>query len=433
MKRVFCILIVLMMFSELYSQNDDSKTMDGSEAFFFDAIVFQGNSPDSASIDCYALVPYQTLNFTKSGETYVSKFQIIVSVFDSLGNKVTGRNIEKSLAETDFAVAQGGTAKFSNVKLKITVTKGTYKVKCTLSDEFAHTEYSMARTVSVVNFNDFKLSMSALMLISSIEDKNGKMVITPHLSDNVANLRDGFFTFFEVYNQEAEREIDFLYQIFDGDELIMSGERVKKTIQTGKNQVYIRVTKPKAMNKSTYILRILALKPSELQDYEIADVLSIAQRSIKSVNRMSSFVMSDISKAIKQLRYVAYQKDLDPIEDARTDEDKFELFEAFWKQLDPTPGTERNEAFDEFYGRVQYANKTFRSYSEGWMTDKGMVYCIFGPPATAERSNGYGDGRIYERWTYASNREFLFVDNSGFGDFRLVRPVHVSEKYEYGR
>ncbi len=60
-----------------------------------------------------------------------------------------------------------------------------------------------------------------------------------------------------------------------------------------------------------------------------------------------------------------------------------------------------------------------------------MIYVIFGDPITIDRQTGYGDGKTYERWIYQNNREFIFVDNTGFGDFRLIRPLTVTEKYRY--
>lgn len=144
-------------------------------------------------------------------------------------------------------------------------------------------------------------------------------------------------------------------------------------------------------------------------------------------------VLSDITTAIKQLRYVAYQSDVDYINEGNTEAERQMRFEAFWKKLDPSPGTDRNEAFEEYYSRIDYANRAFKSFQEGWLTDKGMVYIIFGPPYSSDRQNNYNDGRIYERWVYLNNREFVFIDNSGFGDFRMIRPMSVTEKYRYDR
>lgn len=48
----------------------------------------------------------------------------------------------------------------------------------------------------------------------------------------------------------------------------------------------------------------------------------------------------------------------------------------------------------EYFNRVEKANKYFTNYKEGWKTDRGMIYVIFGPPNTAnKRSN-------YETWAY---------------------------------
>jgi hypothetical protein len=63
----------------------------------------------------------------------------------------------------------------------------------------------------------------------------------------------------------------------------------------------------------------------------------------------------------------------------------------------------------------------------------GMVYIIFGPPSNAERQQVRSDGREAIRWTYPNSRQYVFVDNTGFGDFRLVTPLSLLEKYRYGR
>ncbi|MFW6232503.1 MAG: GWxTD domain-containing protein, partial [Bacteroidota bacterium] len=91
------------------------------------------------------------------------------------------------------------------------------------------------------------------------------------------------------------------------------------------------------------------------------------------------------------------------------------------------------EAFIEYYTRIETADKNFTSYTEGWRTDKGMVYVIYGTPHNIERYQGYGTQKIYEKWIYLNNREFVFEDSSGFGNFRLIRPFTVTEKYEYDR
>ncbi len=68
-------------------------------------------------------------------------------------------------------------------------------------------------------------------------------------------------------------------------------------------------------------------------------------------------------------------------------------------------------------------NRNF-SYTrkEGWKTDRGRVFIVFGPPDRVERGtpSRYTQGD-YEVWYYDELREkFVFLDEYGFGDFRLV-------------
>jgi GWxTD domain-containing protein len=62
------------------------------------------------------------------------------------------------------------------------------------------------------------------------------------------------------------------------------------------------------------------------------------------------------------------------------------FIESFWKQRDPTPGTEENEFKTELIKRVTYANKEFHkgAFRDGWMTDTGRFYIILGPPNSKE-------------------------------------------------
>lgn len=49
-----------------------------------------------------------------------------------------------------------------------------------------------------------------------------------------------------------------------------------------------------------------------------------------------------------------------------------------------------------FYNRVMFANKYFTSYKEGWQTDRGMVYIIYGMPDYLFKSG------LEEKWIYNS-------------------------------
>jgi len=130
--------------------------------------------------------------------------------------------------------------------------------------------------------------------------------------------------------------------------------------------------------------------------------------------------ISDIDLAITQLKYIADKKEFDKLKNA-SPEERLEQFEKFWKEHDPTPGTEENEWMDEFYRRIQFANENFTAFREGWKTDMGMIYIIFGPPSDIERHPFDLENKPHEYWIYHNiNKEFVFMDQSGFGEYRLL-------------
>jgi len=141
--------------------------------------------------------------------------------------------------------------------------------------------------------------------------------------------------------------------------------------------------------------------------------------------------------AIEQLQYIASRKEMKKLRNAPKDKKK-EYFDAFWKAKDPTPGTETNELMDEYYRRVEFANQHFSGFREGWKTDMGMIYILFGPPNDVERqpfnveANPFYETEIYayEIWYYYDlNRRFIFADHQGFGDYRLENPMAIYDGY----
>jgi GWxTD domain-containing protein len=73
-----------------------------------------------------------------------------------------------------------------------------------------------------------------------------------------------------------------------------------------------------------------------------------------------------------------------------------EFIDEFWKVRDPDPGTDENEAKEEFEERVHYANMWFGTFNprrgleaeseaeqgsrRGWNEDRGRIYIVLGPP-----------------------------------------------------
>lgn len=135
-------------------------------------------------------------------------------------------------------------------------------------------------------------------------------------------------------------------------------------------------------------------------------------------------------------------------------EDRHEFVADFWKRRDPIPETQDNEFRSQYYSRLAVADKAFRAGIPGWMTDRGRIYILLGPPtdiikksmgeATREfsrigrelSSDLLEEGTMTERpteiWIYNQYPDYfsgplrlVFVDYESDGDYKLTTDVEV--------
>ncbi len=122
-----------------------------------------------------------------------------------------------------------------------------------------------------------------------------------------------------------------------------------------------------------------------------------------------------------QLRYVATQNEWNTLRKIPSSR-YFEAIEQFWEKYDPSPGTQRNEAREEFYRRVVTADEKFTIHArlKGWKSDRGRIYIKYGiPDEIVSEAYPLGLAPYIVWYYYAQNKRFVFVDTKGFGQYVL--------------
>jgi len=117
----------------------------------------------------------------------------------------------------------------------------------------------------------------------------------------------------------------------------------------------------------------------------------------------------------------------------KTDRERDLFIEAFWKHRDPIPETEENEFKIEHYKRIDYVNRYFgrEAAKPGWMTDRGRMYIILGPPNDIQHIDGKSEIYNCEIWFYQGKQDLglppgfnlLFFQERGTGEMRLYSPA----------
>lgn len=125
---------------------------------------------------------------------------------------------------------------------------------------------------------------------------------------------------------------------------------------------------------------------------------------------------SSFDELVKNLRYLATEEEYEKM---ATSFNKKELFDKFW--LNNTKAEDRAKlAVREYYKRVRRANEFFTSYKEGWKTDRGMIYIVFGPPSRVF-INDKSEMWIYEKSFELPRVSFTFAHiDTAFTDEHYV-------------
>lgn len=95
-----------------------------------------------------------------------------------------------------------------------------------------------------------------------------------------------------------------------------------------------------------------------------------------------------------EVRYLITEDERQVYERLATQDERERFIEEFWHRRDPNPQTPENEFREEYYRRVAYANQNFGAGMAGWLTDRGRIYVLYGPP---NRRDAHPMGGRYDK------------------------------------
>lgn len=144
------------------------------------------------------------------------------------------------------------------------------------------------------------------------------------------------------------------------------------------------------------VMRVLG-RPSRTPAWPVLAALAFALAA-----PFAPLMVAQVSKPYsmwlnEDVTYIIEPAERKRFESLRSDAEREQFIEQFWKRRDPTPATMENEAKEEHYRRIRYSNDRFKeSGKAGWATEKGRTYIRFGPPEEIESHPERG----YEHWLY---------------------------------
>lgn len=138
--------------------------------------------------------------------------------------------------------------------------------------------------------------------------------------------------------------------------------------------------------------------------------------------------VTEPEKMVEPVRYISSKNEYSNILNSNQPKTALDLF---WISI--AGNYERGrQIIKEYYTRVENANKLFSSFQEGWKTDRGIIYVVFGNPNLIYKNENT------EKWVYGEENnalsvvfEFNKLENPfSKNDYVLTRnPIHKNAWY----
>ncbi len=421
MKSIKIIIMLFLSAGIIYSQTNNSKLYSSGRAKYFQDYLNFMDDDGQSRVDLFIQVPFKEIQFIKSSKGFQGGYSVTVSIYQDdketlvfekvWTEKITSSSYKKSISRESFNLS------FRSINL----VPGEYFIKTILADKESHQEYLSERMFKVKDYK-VKPAISDILFSTNKKNSNDNSKIIPNISRNISNSKVGLNFFFEVYT-DSSTVSNIEFHIADKNGKIIYSKFRKQTFNETKTQIYYSINDT-TLNFGTYILTVI------LKDND-GNQISISKKPFFSRWVGLPASVQDIDEAIAQLLYIASPSDIEYMEEGKTEKEKIMRFLQYWKSKDPSPGNEENQVFEEYFNRVSFANENFSSYTKGWRSDRGMVFIILGAPNNIDRHPFEYDSKPYEVWQYYDlNKSFVFIDHSGFGDYRLSTPMY-GDFYRY--
>jgi GWxTD domain-containing protein len=434
-------LFFFLFASSIHSQ--DNLTFD------FDYAIFRDES-SKVFLEFYYSFTADELLFKKESAGYEAGGKLEL--------EVVNKTLSKTVVLKDFRIpvilndTSGANKDFKLTgQLNILLDPGTYVIKMKASD---FNDASKTRTaeeeVVLKPFSANELNLSTIQLgtsiVKSTDESNifykNTLEVTPNPSGLFGKNLSKLYYYLELYGLSKEKlgdnyTVAFTIANADGSEIKNTSKKYDLKSESKVEYGSIDISEL-GSNKYLLFIKLLDSKDNELfRSFKYFYVFNdeIANNNNQNLTDIENeYLLSDYPKMpekqvddeFKKAIYLMSDKQKEQYEALKELDQKRMFMFKYWKGIAPYIPKK------DYFSRIDFANKNFKSdFREGWKTDRGRVYALYGKYSEIERYPYEGSTRAYEIWTYNNIQGgaiFVFMDNSaGNSDYILVHSTAQNE------
>ncbi|HTP13946.1 MAG TPA: GWxTD domain-containing protein [Bacteroidota bacterium] len=249
------------------------------------------------------------------------------------------------------------------------------------------------------------------------------------------------FRYVELYNLDTSATYAIEGAVIDPQ----TGAVVRKEGKTRRfrvrDAVDVGLQNVSSIHSGKYVYRVTVSDTSQHELCRSEKVFYLNNPQIKNDKVSSTQVTStmlagltadELRSEFKKAKYLASSGEIKSFDELQTAEGMRNFLGKFWASVEAgRPPISDGITRTAYLHRIEVATQRFRAMGrDGWQTDRGRAYVLYGEPDDIERYPSTQGQKPYEVWHYykiESGVEFDFVDRSGFGDYILVNSTKRGE------
>jgi len=440
MKKFIFVFLAFLAASGAFSQD---KLL-----FFCDYAVFR-YSENKSTLEVYFSVNQSDLKYNFINNEYNGQANIQVSIFDKTANKIVFDDVfglvskvqdtSKAKLKNKLIGQQNFTLPTSDYTLTIIGSDANNKSKSiTLTYDLKLSNYDASKTIlsEIQMASNYSKSTDN----QSIFYKNG-LEVTPNPESLFGMSMNTVCYYFEVYSLKKEFTSDNIYvvtTVIDSSNNTIAIENIKP--EKSRADAFFEVGKIEvdSLPSGKFLLKVKILdstsgffketskifwvynKPKNVQtSFDDKDFLTSEYKTMSQDNIDAEYDYSLYIRSASETEEYAKLKSLD---------EKRKFMYSFWKKRKVNQLSPVNDYKRDYFKRIADANKSFKQgFMDGWKTDKGRIYIVYGTPSDMEDHPNEADSKAYVIWSYDNIQNMqgkaicVFAeDEIGGGIFHLV-------------
>ncbi len=444
MKKILFVIIILIL-------QVSPGLCDNNIVFNYDYSVFKGENGKSI-LEIYYSVSQQSLTYIQNENNFEAAALVQITISELPGNNVLYTNAYKSPSIVSDTSKNNINQKLIG-QVNYQLENGKYKLSILGSDFYDSTKTDLfEQEIALDNSGTGKVMISDIELSSSINKSDNTsspfykntLEIIPNPSGLYGMNLNELHYYYEIYgltenNISENYTVSYSVNDLNNVNLISSSKNFKRKNDSKADFGKFIVD---SLDRGSYFFKVTVIDTLKkvnvstekkfyiFNDSRIPVITSDQNDYLKSEysNKSEAEIENDFEKMI----YVMSDQDRDRFEDLTKLNDKRKFLFDFWKAKDINPNTQVLESKITYFKRVSEANKSYKeAYTEGWKTDRGRIYIIYGQPDDVEKYPFESQSKSYEIWKYNSiegGGECSFVEiQQATGVYKLVHSTFRNE------